>query len=469
MSPPLVIRPNPGPQEAYLATSADMAFFGGAAGGGKTYATLLDGVRWKDDPDFDGVIFRREAGDMMGAGRLWDEAVSLYGLFGGQPRMSPVREMRFPSGASVLFAGLQYENDKLSHMGAQYSWIAFEELTHFTETQFWYLWSRRRTKAKMRPYLRATCNPDPDSWVRKFVDWWIGKDGYAIPERSGVIRYFARDGDNVVWADTREELVERFGGDEDRVTSFTFILSRLCDNPKVDPTYRATLLGLNLVERERLLGDEARGGNWDIRPAAGNHFRRTWFHLVEQDDPIISKVVAWVRGWDLAATEPTSEKPDPDYTAGALVGVTRDQRYVIRQMVRGQWSPGKVRDTVKRHGEHDGKGTRICLWQDPGQAGKDQMEAYRTHLSGWSVRTQVASENKLAYADIWSPLVEKGQVYVVRGPANDPWHEAFFLEGDGFPDGKHDDQIDAVSRAMLELTERFKHAKAAEAWKKAVL
>lgn len=450
MSTQIEIRPNPGPQEAYLATSADMAFFGGAAGGGKTYATLLDGLRWYADPDFDGVLFRREAVDLRGPGKVWDEAVGLFSLFGGSPCLSPL-EWRFPSGAAISFTHLQHEKDKYSHQGAQYSWIAFEELTHFTEGQFWYLWGRRRTKAKLRPYLRATCNPDPDSWVRKMVDWWIGPDGYAIPERSGVIRYFVRDGDELVWADTREELEERFG-DPERVTSFTFILSRLSDNPKVDPTYRAALLALPLVERERLLGDEARGGNWDIRPVAGNFFRRAWWtRYVDSADEL--DVIVWMRGWDLAATEPNPDNKDPDWTRGAKVGITRQGHYVIADMASERGTPGAVEKLLTATAELDGPNVTIGLFQDPAQAGKSQAAHYVDDvLADYAVDVLVASANKQALAKIWSPMVERGEFILVRGP----WNAAFIAEGEAFPPkpGKgHDDQIDAVSRAVVFLRE----------------
>lgn len=462
----LVFGPQAGPQTAFMATPADIALYGGGAGGGKTWAEVFKAAQYTHVPGYAAVIFRRESVQLVGGGSIWEEAQGIYPHLGGKAVQGPVLKWRFPAGSQIEFRHLQREADKHAHQGKQYSAIFFDELTHFTETQFWYLISRLRSTCGVRPFLRATCNPDPDSFVRKLVAWWIGPDGRVIPERSGVIRWIARVGDVLHWADRPEELTERFG-EHVSPMSFTFIASSLTDNPALtskDPGYAGRLAALPLVERERLLGC-----NWDIRPAAGNHFRRTWFNLVEADDPIINQVVAWVRAWDFAATEPSADNPDPDWTAGALVGVTKDGRYVIRHIARGRWSPGKVRDAVKRHAQHDGRGTHVCLWQDPGQAGKDQMEAYRVHMAGFALKTQVASQNKLAYADIWSPLVEQGKVYVVRGPANDPWHEAFFLEGDGFPDGKYDDQIDAVSRAMLELTERFKHKRANEAWKKAVV
>jgi phage terminase large subunit-like protein len=460
---PLEIRPNPGPQEAYLATSADMCFFGGAAGGGKTYATLLDGLRWYGDKDFDGILFRREAVDLTGPGKVWDEAVELFSHFGGTSRQSPMHVWEFPSGAQFAFTHLQHEKDKLSHQGGQYSWIAFEELTHFTETQFWYIWSRTRTKANIRPYLRATCNPDPDSWVRKMIDWWIGPDGYAIPERSGVIRYFVRTAnDSLDWADTREELEQKYG-DPDRVTSFTFILSRLKDNPKVDPSYRANLLAMPLVERERLLGDDDKGGNWNIREEAGTVFKRDWFEVVDEapDD-----VVRWVRAYDLAATEATPTT-DPDWTEAPMVGITRPRadgrrRIVIKDFISLRAMPGEVEAMYIATAQQDGRNVTQCFWQDPGAAGKNDIFHIKRNLAGFHVESVVASKDKTAYAKSWSPMADPrtdgrkeryGDVILVRGE----WNQKFLAQVQAF-DGKtnggsHDDMIDAVSRAIIELVQ----------------
>ena len=132
--------------------------------------------------------------------------------------------------------------------------------------------SRNRSTCGVKPYVRATCNPDADSWVAKFISWWINPEtGYPIPERSGKKRYMARVDDEVVWADTRKELLDK-GIKADKVKSVTFIASTLADNKilmEKDPGYKANLEALPLVERERLLH-----GNWKIKPAAGLYFKR---------------------------------------------------------------------------------------------------------------------------------------------------------------------------------------------------
>mgnify|MGYP000844095950 FL=1 len=439
------LAPNAGPQEAFLACSADHAWYGGAAGGGKSYAVILDSLRWHADPHFGGIIFRRQAVDLAGAGSIWEEAEGIFPRFGADMRQSSPREASFPSGATITFDHLQHEGDKFSHQGKQYSAIYFEELTHFSESQYWYLSSRLRTKARVRPYVRATCNPDPDSWVRRFIAWWIGPDGYALPERSGVVRYFVRDGDSIAWADTREELVERYR-DPDRVRSFTFILSRLRDNPKVDPSYRGQLLSLPTVDRERLLGDEDRGGNWDVRPSAGTFFARRFFRIRDYR-PAPQEVRRRVRAWDKAATRPSPESPDPDWTRGALLAELVDGSFVIEHIESLRGTPGEVEAAMKRIAELDGPDVEIATWQDPGQAGLADVDRLRTVLRGRRFHVVRASRSKVDFAKTWQGDAEAGKVALVRGT----WNAEALDELDAFPDGRHDDIVDAVSLGFLAL------------------
>jgi hypothetical protein len=86
--------------------------------------------------------------------------------------------------------------------GAQITLICFDELTHFTARQFFYMVSRNRSTCGVRPYIRATCNPDADSWVADFLAWWINPaSGLPILERAGVLRYYVRVDEKIQWAD----------------------------------------------------------------------------------------------------------------------------------------------------------------------------------------------------------------------------------------------------------------------------
>lgn len=143
----------------------------------------------------------------------------------------------------------------------------FDELTHFTAAQFWYMLSRNRSTCGIRPYVRATTNPDCESWVADLIEWWIDQDtGYPIAERAGVLRYFVRLGEKIIWADSPEDLAQYknpMTGEAIPPKSLTFIPSLLADNQilaRGDPGYLANLMALPLVERERLLN-----GNWKVR------------------------------------------------------------------------------------------------------------------------------------------------------------------------------------------------------------
>ena len=269
----VVIRPQDGPQMRFLSSPADIVIYGGAAGGGKTWGILAEPLRHVANPQFGGVIFRRNTVQVRNEGGLWDESEIMYPVVGGKPR-SDMLEWTFPSRATMKFAHLEHEQTVLNWQGSQIPFIGFDELTHFTEKQFWYMISRNRSMCGVRPYVRATCNPDSESWVADFISWYIDQDtGLPIPERCGVVRYFIRLGSKIIWADAPEGLSEYKNpatGDALPAKSFTFIAATLYDNKilmAADPGYLANLLSLPPVERERLLG-----GNWKIRRGDDDFF-----------------------------------------------------------------------------------------------------------------------------------------------------------------------------------------------------
>ena len=260
------IRPQKGYQEKFLSSSADIAIGGGAAGAGKTYSLLMEGLRHKDTPGFNGIFFRRSIPEITNPGGLWDEASQLYPLVDLKPKTSPRRifeNVSLNPKFKLTFAHMQREETVYDYQGAQIPFIAFDEVTHFTEKQFFYMLSRSRSVTGVRPYVRATCNPDPDSFIRDLIDWWIGEDGLAIPERCGQIRWFCRIGEELFFDDHKENLIKRYGNDA-MPKSLTFIAGSLLDNKiltEKDPGYLANLRALSKVDQERL-----EKGNWDVRP-----------------------------------------------------------------------------------------------------------------------------------------------------------------------------------------------------------
>src|SRR5882762_7372770 len=273
-SPKAMISAQPGPQTAFLRTPADICIYGGAAGGGKTVGLILEPLRHVSRvPGFTAVFFRRTTPQITNPGGLWDESQNFYPRLGGTPHLR-AQEWRWPRGGKIKFSHLQLRTTVHDWQGAQITLICFDELTHFTAHQFFYMVSRNRSTCGVRPYIRATCNPDADSWVSEFLEWWIDpKTGYPMADRAGVLRWFVRIKDKLIWADSREELIALTGPDE-LPKSVTFIPATVDDNKILmasDPGYKANLRAQNEVECERLLR-----GNWKIRPKAGMFFKREW-------------------------------------------------------------------------------------------------------------------------------------------------------------------------------------------------
>lgn len=440
----MILRPQAGPQEKFLSTTADIAIYGGAAGGGKTYALLLEPLRHMNVDGYSATIFRRNATQITIDGGLLDESMSIYGFLKNAVfKSSPQPHWIFGGKARVSFRHIDGDRDLPKWQGSQICFIGFDELTLFDESQFFYMLSRNRSTCGVKPYVRATCNPDVDSWVKNFIDWWIDSEtGYPIPERSGVLRYFYRVEGEVKWADTKEELADRFGIDSALCKSVTFIASSVYDNKILlenDPGYLANLHGLSLVERERLLN-----GNWKIRPSAGLYFKPEQTRIVKS---LPEKLVAVVRAWDLAATEISLGNKDPDRTAGVLMGRMKNGQYIVLDVKRIAANAANVRALVKSTAETDKAEyncRKILLDQDPGQAGKEQAQSYVKELAGYNVQTKPVSGSKIIRAEPFAAQWQQGNVLLLEGS----WNETFLNELEGFPDALHDDQVDAASHAF---------------------
>lgn len=452
----IILAPQKGPQERFLATPADICIYGGAAGGGKTYGLLLEPMRHMSNPNFNAVIFRKEYTQITAPGGLWDSARKVYShVQGAYPLKTPKLHWCFTKGATVNFAHLNNDDDCESWQGSQIAMIGFDELTHFTEHQFFYMLSRNRTDSGVTPYVRATCNPDADSWVAEFISWWIDqRTGYPIPERSGKVRWMVRVNEVIHWTDSRKEAVavavENGIGKEQAETmpkSVTFIASTLQDNKilmKNDPSYLANLQALPLVDRERLLY-----GNWKIKAAAGLMFKRTQVNMVEE---IPNDVILWCRGWDLAATS-EDEEGNPAYTAGVLIGKRRNGRYIVADVINRRLAASDVRKLILMTAQSD-RATygRVCqrLPQDPGQAGKEQAQSYMKFLSGFIVKIMPESGDKVTRAEPFSAMwqgTETMDVGFVDVLVAD-WNGMFFNQYESFPQSDFKDMVDAGANAF---------------------
>lgn len=432
----MIITCQGGPQEKFLSTPADLCIFGGGAGGGKTYALLLEFLRHIENPNFVAIIFRRNSVQIRNPGGLWDTSMKMFAPLGAHPRQAYL-EWKFPSGATLKMAHLENVDTVLSYQGAQIPLIMWDELTHFEESQVTYMMSRLRSSSGVPGYMRCTTNPDSESWVKNLISWYLDDDGFPIQARSGMLRWFIRRDDRYIWGDTRQELLDQYGQDE-MPKSLTFIPSLVTDNKilmKSDPTYMSNLRALSRVDRMRLLD-----GNWKVKATGGLIFKREWFPII---DTIPGGWIQSVRFWDRAATKPNGLN-DPDWTRGLKMFKYADGTFVIADLKSMRDTPGQVENLIKNVAGHDGPSVRIMAQRDPGSAGVSEADHFVRMLVGYDVRTETFSKDKLTRAKAVSAQAEVGNIRVLRAP----WNDEFFSELENFPDGKHDDIVDVTSGAF---------------------
>ena len=271
------IQPQPGFQELAIDFPADIRIIGGSAGCGKSHVLMLEPLKYVLDPTpgFNGIIFRREGTQISTTGGLWDKCGELYSKLAPQfrPRMAGGRThftMKFPTGADIRLAHLHEEKTVYAYQGAEICYIAFDELTHFSEEQFFYMLSRNRSTCGVEPYVMASTNPQGEGWVKRIIEWWLYPDDHPveslralpIPERQGKMLYMARTGGKTIMAKSRAELLSRLSPEEAEllpsasIRSITFIAGKLQENQellRVNPGYIGNLMALPENERIKLM------------------------------------------------------------------------------------------------------------------------------------------------------------------------------------------------------------------------
>lgn len=266
----IIFEPNPGPQTDFFAATEREVLFGGAAGGGKSMALVLDPVRYFDNKLFKGLLLRRtteELRELISISKFYYPQIFKDAKF-----VERDKTWYFPSGATLWLSYLDRDDDVTRYQGQAYQWIGFDELTQWNSPKPWdYLRSRLRTSSDsgLQLFMRASTNPGGigHHWVKKmFVD-------PATPGKS----FWATDietGHTLTWpkGHTREgePLFKR-----------RFIPSKLSDNPYLatDGMYEANLLSLPENQRKQLLE-----GNWDVADgAAFSEFNRL-VHVIEPFD-----------------------------------------------------------------------------------------------------------------------------------------------------------------------------------------
>lgn len=451
----LVFAPASKAQEQFLTSESDITFYGGAAGAGKSHCLLGSFLKFAYHPRTRGVIFRRTTKQLSNPGGLFDSAINLYKQV--DPKLK-IRmrdlELEFSTGATLKFAYLDKPSDRYNFQGAELTYIGFDEIQQLSEENVTYLFSRlRSTTVDYKKQIVATGNPDYDSFIRPWVEFALDERGIPVRKEVYPARYMVQvEGGGIQWADTREELEELYGKNDDSgILSFTFIPGTIYDNPplmKADPTYVSKLKSLPRVEMERLLL-----GSWYARPEAAGHFKTEWVEIVGHPNV---KATKRVRAWDLAATLPSQQYPNPDWTRGVLMSKDKDSIYTVEDVVSLRDRVQRVEELIFNTAFQDGHGVTIVLPQDPGAAGTAYAKNLQRKLAemGFSCRLIKPHKSKLTRFAPFSSIAQAGFVRVVRGE----WNKSYFDELETFDENNRklkDDQVDATSDCIFILNQQL--------------
>lgn len=357
----VVWQPQP-KQRLFMARPEDEALYGGAAGGGKSDALIIEALRQVHIPHYKGLILRKTFPQL---GELIEKAQRYYPrTFPGARYHDTKHTWTFPSGAKILFRSLQHTKDRTNYQGQSYDYIAFDELTHFTYEEYSYLFSRNRPNGPgTRVYTRATANPGGvgHGWVKeRFIT--AGKPMTTLWEE--------------VWITFPD------GHREKRRKSRIFVPSSVFDNPALlenDPDYLTRLASMPQAERDALLY-----GNWDtFNGQVFTEWRNDQDHYADRVNTHVISPFQVPEHWGIWCGL------DWGYSRPFSVGwyaVDRQRRlYRIRELygctgtpnVGVKWEPAQVARKIRQIEEEDPnlKGKQIHRVGDPAIWGSDGTES----------------------------------------------------------------------------------------------
>ena len=385
--------------------------YGGAAGGGKSVALLMAALQHVDCPGYHALILRRTFAQLAKPGALMD--LSKEWLQPTAARWNAQEhKWTFPSGATLEFGHMEHEDSIYNYQGPNYQFVAYDELTQFSENQYRYLFSRLRRKSDSGIPIRMRAASNPGG---------IGHDW--------VKRRFLIDG---------------------TAARRAFLPARLDDNPSLDrDEYVASLSELDPITRAQLLA-----GDWDAYQ--GGRFRKEWFKRFVRRPHSAHREVYVLQGgdpegvpvsscWNFCIVDPAcTEKETSDYTAILTCAVTQSRDLLILDVVRERLAIDRIAPEIAAVCERwkpywvgiESNGFQVAIVnaarRQPGMPPVKELEP--------------EGKGKLVRATPAIIKAEAGQIFV---PESAPWKEDFIAEcvqftGDEKQDA-HDDQVDCLA------------------------
>lgn len=457
--------PHP-PQQAFLLLSwLSEVFYGGAAGGGKSDAVLMAALQYVDVPGYSALILRETYEDLFLPGAIADRAGDW--LQGNARKRDGGKLWEFATGgrpATLRFGYAQHPDDVKRYQGAEFQFIGIDELTHFPESSYRYMFSRLRGPAL--PCLH--CGHMTSQPAGKPLEHDEGHELQDCPCLAPVANREARDeldqpimtpaADGTTLADVplrmrsasnpggvgHEWVRSRFVDPKTKDPKAVFVPAKLADNPSLDrKAYREGLGQMTEVERRRL-----EDGDWDVTDD-GDVFERAWFPVVD-GYPADARVL---RYWDLAATVPKTGKKrtDPDWTVGTLMALKDGIIYIV-DVVRFRKTPHDTDLDLAQTAAIDGRRVPVRVEQEPGASGVRVIAALRTDVfAGYDFDGNRPTLSKEERARPLARQAQAGNVRIVRGA----WNRLWLDEVSGFPNLPHDDQVDSATGAYEKLANAY--------------
>lgn len=311
-----------------------------------------------------------------------------------------------------------------------------DEGQQFDEEMVEYLMSRMRNPScpEVKPHMKITCNPDYNSFLRLWLEWWLDPEtGIPIPERSGATRYFVRLDGKMCWGSTPEEVIDLYGKSwlahdhesQIKPLSLKFVNANVYDNPilcKAQPEYVGWLEGLGRVERDRLLH-----GSWHARAEGTGYFKEQWCNKVGMME---LNPIKRVRAWDISGSVPSETNKNPDWTAGVLMSRNKTGIYTVEDVVRDRRRHGGVFELILQTAKHDGDDVQIIIPCDPGAAGKAYAAQLIRDLAdhGFYARMKQTNKSKVTRFAPFAALAEAGCVEIVEAD----WTKEYISELERF-------------------------------------